>query len=148
MKPQMLTPFHKRWRPRKKAPRILCVHDNGGMRDVICQVLSFAGFHCETVIDGEAALERIMEESAKEVDVLITDHDMPRLSGLNLVKELRKRGFNQKIVVHSPWLRAEELAAYEALRVDAILTKPFDASALLQTISELCQNRTATAAGE
>ncbi len=120
------------------APRVLCVDDNDSVREVICHVLSFAGFQCESAGDGEAALQRLAQ-GPEDFDVLVTDNKMPRVNGLELVARLRDRGFDRMIIVHSAHLTAVERAAYEALGVDAILIKPLDSVNLVQTISDFSE---------
>ena len=59
-------------------------------------------------------------------DVVITDHRMPRMTGLELVRQLRAKNFGGKILVLSAHLSDEDIRAYEELRVDMMMSKPFD----------------------
>ena len=54
-------------------------------------------------------------------DLLITDHSMPRMNGMELVRRLRDTAFLGKIVVLSAHLSAENRAAYFALGVDMMI---------------------------
>ena len=56
-------------------------------------------------------------------DVLITDHQMPKLTGLALVEKVRTTTFAGRIVVESGNLTPELEAAYWALGVDRIVRK-------------------------
>lgn len=76
------------------------------------------------VTDGEQALAEVRLKPAG-FDLLITDHSMPRMNGVDLVKRLREAGFRGKILVLSAHLSPENRAAYEALGVDGMLPKPF-----------------------
>lgn len=67
-------------------------------------------------------------------DLLITDHSMPRINGIELVKRLRETAFPGKIVVLSAHLSAENRAAYLALGVDIMIPKPFDVHELRAVI--------------
>jgi YesN/AraC family two-component response regulator len=58
--------------------------------------------------------------------VVITDNEMPCVSGVELVRELRERSFRGKIIVLSGYLTNETREAYAQMKVDAILNKPFD----------------------
>jgi hypothetical protein len=102
-------------------------------------VLSFAGFRCETVTNTGAGSSSF---SPREVDLLIADHQ-PWAERPRVDPGTRQRGFNGKIIVHATWLRADERRCYDALRVDAVLTKPVDFAVLLQTVSELLPNKCA-----
>src|SRR4029078_5971636 len=142
MRTRTLPPPRHYRRSLRTAPRILCLNDNGGVRDVVCQVLSFAGFRCETVTNTGALIQRL-SDGPRDVDLRIADHQPSGLNGLALVRELRQRGFHGKIIIHATWLRAGERTCYHALGVYAVLTKPVDFAALLQTVSELVPNKCA-----
>lgn len=77
----------------------------------------------EQAHNGRDALRRIYDDG-KIFDLLVTDHEMPALTGLQLVERLRKKGFAGKIMVHSSELNAKDAAAYQALGIDHILRKP------------------------
>jgi DNA-binding response OmpR family regulator len=64
--------------------------------------------------------------AAEPFDVIITDHNMRRVSGLDLVRRLRMQEFAGKIIVLSAHLTDENIRAYEDLKVDMFLAKPFD----------------------
>jgi CheY-like chemotaxis protein len=79
--------------------------------------------------DGWMALMKI-GAAAKPFDVIITDHNMRRMNGLELVRRLRVREFAGKIIVLSAHLTKENIQAYEELQVDMMLAKPFDVEEL------------------
>jgi len=65
---------------------ILAVDDSTSMRQMVGHVLREAGFRVIEASDGEEALELARRE---RVDAVITDHNMPRMDGLSLVRMLR-----------------------------------------------------------
>lgn len=71
--------------------------------------------------NGKAALLAINEDS---FDALITDNDMPRMNGLELVRELRRIKSPIKIVVVSGHLELEVESEYRNLGVEQFLPKP------------------------
>ena len=75
--------------------------------------------------------------TAKPFDVVITDHRMPRMTGLELVRQLRARNFGGKILVLSAHLSDEDIRAYEELNVDMMMSKPFDFEELQQAMAVL-----------
>jgi CheY-like chemotaxis protein len=87
-------------------------------------------------MDGEAALEYLATD-ATPFDVIITDNNMPGVSGIELVRALRERHFPGKIMVLSAHLSPEVRAAYEEMEVDAMIDKPFSVTTLRQTIDSL-----------
>ena len=74
---------------------------------------------------------------AQPFDVVITDHRMPRMTGLELVRQLRAKNFGGKILVLSAHLSDEDIRAYEELRVDMMMSKPFDFDELQQAMAVL-----------
>jgi len=75
--------------------------------------------------------------SARPFDVVITDHRMPRMTGLQLVRQLRAQNFTGKILVVSGHLSDEDIRAYEELSVDMMMSKPFDFEELQQALAVL-----------
>ena len=75
--------------------------------------------------------------TARPFDVVITDHRMPRMTGLELVRQLRAKNFGGKILVLSAYLCDEDIQAYEALNVDMMMSKPFDFDELQQAMAIL-----------
>ena len=86
--------------------------------------------------DGETALVRVTTEP-DSFDVIITDNNMPKVSGIQFVRQLRECRFTGKIVVLSAHLSPEVRAAYEAMQVDAMIDKPFSVKALRQTLDRV-----------
>jgi YesN/AraC family two-component response regulator len=70
-------------------------------------------------------------------DILMTDHHMPNVNGLELVEHLRKNGFEGKIVVMSGSLTPELMQAYLNRRVHKILQKPFSYEILASTLGDV-----------
>ena len=104
---------------------ILLAEDERSVALSICFALKPDGHKIEMVRDGEQALFDITAKP-DAFDLLITDHSMPRMNGVELVKRLRERGFRGKILVLSAHLSPENRVAYQALGVDGLLPKPFD----------------------
>lgn len=78
--------------------------------------------------------EAIAHATATQFDVVITDHQMPQKTGLELVRHLRTVAYAGKIVVFSGALSATLRREYEALQVDAIAAKPTGLSHILALI--------------
>ena len=70
-------------------------------------------------------------------DLVITDHRMPRAGGLELVKKLRQRKYNGKIVVLSGHLAEENIGIYENLGIDEVVCKPVDSGELRDIVEYL-----------
>ena len=62
---------------------------------------------------------------------------MPRMGGLELVRRLRTRNFEGKILVLSAHLADEDIEAYEELGVDMMMSKPFDFAEIQNAVAVL-----------
>lgn len=119
----------------KRFLRILYADDLPELRDVARISLSRDGHGIECVADGLLALNRVTVD--RHFDVVITDHHMPNMNGLQFVRALRELEFPGKILVFSSELSAAVANEYQQLRVDRILYKPVFPSALRETLAEL-----------
>lgn len=109
--------------PARKPLKVLYADDMRQLRELIVIVLGRDGHTVETVGNGEEALEKISADIAA-YDVLITDHHMPGMNGLELVSSVRRGPFTGKIIVFSSELSQSVDEAYRRLNVDHILPKP------------------------
>jgi len=110
---------------------ILVVDDEAGSRKAVDVVLKLAGHHTLFARDGDEAL-KIFDASPEAFDLVITDHQMVHLSGLDLVRLLRERGFTGEIVVLTAYAGTIEEDEYKKLEVAGIMEKPFDIIELRQ----------------
>lgn len=69
-------PIQRRTNP---SNRILFVDDSIAVREATAKVLIYSGYHVDVAEDGEAGWEAL---HAASYDLLITDHNMPKLSGV------------------------------------------------------------------
>lgn len=120
----------------KKNSKILAVEDETAVAQLLALVL--CGPHCKvvTACDGADALGKI-EASEQPFDVVITDHLMPRMTGLELVRQLRRMNFGGKVAVLSAHLTEANVRAYEEEGADLLLSKPFDIDELRQAVEVL-----------
>ena len=107
---------------------ILVVDDDPPIRVMIEALLSDSGFSIVTVPDGATALARI---EADPPDVLILDYAMPRMSGREVLRELRARNSRLPVIVLSASPYAQNCLAEGA---NFLVQKPFDLEVLLLCI--------------
>jgi CheY-like chemotaxis protein len=107
--------------------RVLVAEDDLPVRAFMDEALYFLGYHVVTEENGVAALRRL---DAASFDIVITDHRMPEMDGLGLVRELRARSYAGRIYVVSGEMPSEAWEEYERLRVDGIATKPLKVAEL------------------
>ena len=119
----------------KRSLRIIYADDLQELRDVARISFGRDGHQIECVADGAQALDRLKEDPA--FDLLITDHHMPNMNGLELVTQLRENVFPGKVMVFSSELSESIARQYRAQKVDRILYKPVFPSALRESLKEL-----------
>jgi len=97
-------------------PRVLVVDDDPTSRYVIEHDLLGLGAEVLTAGDGEVGLRRLLE-NVLDLDLLVTDLDMPGMDGLALVRMVRAEGGegDLPILVVSGWLTPETRSALHAL---------------------------------
>ena len=125
--------------------RILVVEDEKALAHMMAMILGGPGAKVVRANNGFEALMKI-GASPQPFDVVITDHRMPRVGGLELVQRLRTRNFAGKILVVSGQLSDEDIAAYETLGVDMMMSKPFDFDELQQALAVLNKKASVLAA--
>ena len=129
----------------KEALQILAVEDEKALAQILAVILGGPAAKVIRAADGWEALMKI-GVSQRPFDVVITDHRMPRMGGLELVRQLRKRKFKGKILVLSAHLSDEDIRAYEELNVDMMMSKPFDFEELQTAVALLTKGASVAAA--
>jgi CheY-like chemotaxis protein len=115
---------------------VLYADDMKQLRELITIVLSREGYVIETAADGQEALDRLTLDPAA-FDLLITDHHMPRMNGLELVERTRQLPFAGKVIVFSSELGQTVNNRYRHYGVDLILPKPIFPLTLRKILAEL-----------
>ncbi|HEX2733548.1 MAG TPA: response regulator [Polyangiaceae bacterium] len=82
---------------RHEAGYVLVVDDDADVRTMIERVLGRAGFRVLTAQDGEAALQILRGE--QRIDVVLTDLQMPRMSGVALLRSIRELDQDVPVIV-------------------------------------------------
>ena len=116
--------------------RVLYADDVKQLRELITLVLTREGYCIETAVDGQAALERLTHDPAA-FDLLITDHHMPRMNGLELVGLVRQLPFTGRVIVFSSELSQNVNHEYRRHEVDLVLPKPIFPSALRAALAHM-----------
>lgn len=104
--------------------------------------LKKGGYEVEITSDGEEAWEAIQK---RKPDLLITDCQMPRLSGLELINRLRNNPQTADIPVFMLTAKGYELSQellFDQLRVLRVLPKPFSPRELLRDVDAVMQQET------
>ncbi len=114
--------------------RILVVDDDPSMRIALMETIKRLGYAVQGAVDGTEALERITKFRPW---LVLTDLRMPRLTGLELIKEMKARAPQTAIVLMTAYGTVE--TAVEAMKLGAseYLLKPFSMDVLERAITNL-----------
>ena len=119
--------------------RVLVVDDSDVIRTLISVNLEMEGFEVVTAVDGQDALDKIIEVAP---DVMTIDVVMPRLDGFDTVAQVRAdpRISHLKIAIVTACAQEADIRRGESVGVDAYITKPFDPSTLVRTVRDLVED--------
>ncbi len=114
---------------------ILYAEDEKDLREVTHQILK--GFTKKQYVaqNGQEGLE-LFKEHENEIDLIITDVNMPILNGLDMIKEIKKININIPIIVATAFSNKEYLLEAIDIGVDKYVLKPIDIAKLLQVMSQ------------
>ena len=120
--------------PTTASPRILIVDDEAGLLAMVKTTLETLGYRVIAVSSGLEALD-ILAKSRPEIDLLLTDWQMPLMSGAELVRKVQAGYHDLKIVVATGDIAgAEDLSAFT---VQGVLQKPYTTDGVLKVLAEV-----------
>jgi len=117
--------------------RILIVDDSPTMRRILVNTVQKAGYpNCQEAEDGKDALAKLM---AGTYDLIMTDWNMPNMSGLELVEAVRADSKLKEIPILMVTTRNMKEDIVNAIKtgVNGYIVKPFDAKTLNAKINEV-----------
>jgi two-component system sensor histidine kinase RpfC len=126
-----------RHKARVRPLRVLVADDQAANRTVLARILERAGHKVQQASDGEQALDLLELDT---IDLVIVDMHMPRLSGLDVLRQLRYMragGRQTPVIVLSADATAQAARDAEEAGAPAFLTKPVMVARLLETIADL-----------
>lgn len=118
--------------------RVLVADDETHILYVVSMKLRNAGYDVITAVDGGEALELCATEKP---DLLITDYQMPVMTGLELCRQLRNTPQTRGIPAIMLTARGFDIEPAEMLEagIAAVLAKPFSPREILMKVNELLQ---------
>jgi two-component system, chemotaxis family, chemotaxis protein CheY len=119
---------------RGTAMRILVVDDSSTMRRIIINTLNKLGYKdCQEAGNGREGVARL---EAGPVDMIITDWNMPEMSGVEFIRAVRANDATKKLPVLMVTTNASEDDIVEALRagVNNYVVKPFTPDTIKEKI--------------
>jgi DNA-binding response OmpR family regulator len=111
--------------------RILVVEDEAGIRRLNVEILIQAGYHADSAEDGAVAWEMLQLHN---YDLLVTDNNMPKVTGLELLQKLHDAHIAVPVIMATGILPKEEVIRHAQLQIHATLLKPYAIEELLTTV--------------
>lgn len=117
-------------------PHILIVDDTKSLADTIADFLRMEGFQVSVVLNGEAAIDFLNNNSP---DLIITDLVMPGIDGIKLIETVRSdhRHTHLPVILLTAQIHPENHSAGLRAGANVFLEKPFDEADLLSAIQNL-----------
>ena len=114
---------------------LLLVDDEKPIREKLINNTDWAGndYQVFAAADGAEALEIIKN---KGIDILVTDIQMPKLSGMNLIEKAREASSQLKVIVISGFAEFEYAQKSIRFGVNEYLLKPFRSKKLLEVVNK------------
>jgi two-component system sensor histidine kinase and response regulator WspE len=113
--------------------RVLVVDDDVAILQLSQHALVKSGYDVNAVVDGAAGWAALRSD---HYDLLITDHNMPKISGVELVAKVRSAGMPLPVILATGTLPKELLQRHPDLGLAATLLKPFTIDELLGVVRE------------
>ena len=111
--------------------RLLLVEDEPGLVLTLTDRLAREGYTVENAVDGESGLDRAV---ASPFDLIVLDLMLPRMNGLDVLRELRRRGNETPVIVLTARGQVVDKVVGLKLGADDYVTKPFEMMELLARI--------------
>jgi two-component system chemotaxis response regulator CheY len=121
---------------RAMTKRILTIDDSKTIRDMLMLTLSGAGFEVLQAVDGQDGLDVL---GGQRVDVVITDINMPRMNGYEVIRQLRSDALHKTtpILVLTTESDAEKVNLARDAGATGWMVKPFDPDRLIATVNKV-----------
>lgn len=118
-------------------PRVvLYIDDDAGLLSLIQRLLSRRGYEVVGHVEARAAIEELRSEPAR-FDLVLTDFNMPKMSGIDVARAVREIRENLPVVITSGYITDSMRADAEAAGVRAVIFKPDVVEALCDEVARV-----------
>lgn len=123
--------------------KVLIVEDDRSLSDILFYNLQKEGFNVFRAYDGREGIEQAV---LKEPDIIVLDLMLPRISGMEVCKHLRKQKNTQHAGILMLTAKGEDLDQLDGFEAgaDDYVVKPYSVRVLLERIRALQRRRTAS----
>ncbi len=129
----LLVPYAEAPESKASEQLLLLIDDSLSIRKFVSRMLESAGYEVDTAVDGEEGLRKA---SAQNYRLIITDLEMPKLNGFEVIQGLRSRAQTQQTPIIVMTTRAGDKHRQMAINIGAssYIAKPVEERALIQEI--------------
>jgi two-component system, chemotaxis family, chemotaxis protein CheY len=113
---------------------VLIVDDSATMRMIVIKSLRQAGFESMTIIEAGSAKEALQKIAAGGVDLVLSDVNMPEITGIELVKVIRTKFKSLPIIMVTTESSPEMKEKMRQAGANEIISKPFQPEDLKKVI--------------
>lgn len=117
---------------------IMVVDDDQEIREILKTIIEAEGYLCTTASNGQMA-ESLIQNF--ETDVIITDVDMPKMNGIELVQRIKKKGFSADCIVMTG--NSQDMSYTEFIEIGAsdFVQKPVMPSEMITRVKRVLRER-------
>jgi DNA-binding NtrC family response regulator len=119
-------------------PHILVVDDEADLRDLLVEEIQSLSYQTTQATNGVDAFEKL--SSGPKIDVVLTDINMPKMNGLDLLKKIRESKSNVPVIILTGYGDAEKTIVAKKLGAFEFLDKPYDRKLLLDAIKKAVES--------
>jgi GAF domain-containing protein/ActR/RegA family two-component response regulator/anti-sigma regulatory factor (Ser/Thr protein kinase) len=116
-----------------RSARILVIDDEESVRKILSQMLKAKGYEVVVASDGEEGIEKFKKE---KFDLVLTDLGMPRISGWEVGKTLKRIEPKVPVAMITGWGVELNKEKMNESGIDLIVPKPFNFDQVIQLVSE------------
>jgi DNA-binding response OmpR family regulator len=111
--------------------KILVIDDDPEIRELVVVTVSRVGFRTYTAKDGEEGWNAFR---VTPYDLVITDHEMPRMTGLKLIERMREISIEPPCILISGYMPHPVPDLMKIVHRGAVLPKPFSPTELIESV--------------
>ena len=119
-----------------KKATLLYVEDDVNVSGIFCKIMGHTFKKMYVTYDGNEGLE-IYEKHKDKIDIVITDINMPKLSGMDMIEQIRKINYDVPIIITSAFGDEKSLKRIVNLAVDGFVNKPLVLDDLVKVVDRV-----------
>ena len=122
----------------KGKTKILIADDEESVIELLTELLEYNNYEVIQASDGYAALRLLKKHP--DIDLVVIDKKMPRLNGVECIRQIREMGYKIPVILASGTYLSEKELLIKNLDIDRILKKPYNFDEMQNVIGELLKS--------